>query len=197
MSNAAYHLGRLLSYATLGAFAGAVGGSLDYWGTLAGVHRATALITGALLIFWGSALLLRRGGAQNGIPSGWTAQLFAKLFGGIRNAGISSEQRSFGIGLLTGMLPCGWLYMFVLVAASSGSVLRGAATMAVFWLGSVPLLAGVGGLSAWLTPRFSRFIPRVTALLLILAGFFSLFSHTALLFDPAQKDMTMSDHMHH
>ena len=52
--------------------------------------------------------------------------------------------RALVIGLLTGLLPCGWLYAFVVTAAGTGSRSRGAALMAVFWLGTLPVMAGPG-----------------------------------------------------
>ena len=52
--------------------------------------------------------------------------------------------RALSTGLLTAFLPCGWLYLFALKAAETGSPLRGALFMIAFWLGSVPALVLVG-----------------------------------------------------
>ena len=72
--------------------------------------------------------------------------------------------------MLTGFLPCGWLWAFVVAAAGTGSALGGALVMAVFWLGTVPAMTGVlalGGPAAiWLRRR----MPAVTAIALIVLG---------------------------
>lgn len=54
--------------------------------------------------------------------------------------------RAAATGLFTTLLPCGWLYAFVVTAAGTGSgtPLHGAALMAVFWLGTLPMMLTVG-----------------------------------------------------
>lgn len=54
---------------------------------------------------------------------------------------------AFLAGLLTGFLPCGLVYAYLALAASTGNVLQGMGTMGVFGLGTVPLMvaSGVGG----------------------------------------------------
>jgi uncharacterized protein len=48
------------------------------------------------------------------------------------------------IGLSTALLPCGWLYAFVVAAAGSASPLTGALIMLALWMGSLPALLGLG-----------------------------------------------------
>ena len=78
--------------------------------------------------------------------------------------------RGLFAGAVTPFLPCGWLYLFALVAAGTGSALYGGTVMAAFWLGTVPaltvLIAGVHQLSV----RFRRIVPIAAALLLIASG---------------------------
>ena len=57
-------LGRLLSYVTLGAIAGAAGAGLDQLGAVAGLTRPAAIVAGALLIVWGLASLLATFGVR-------------------------------------------------------------------------------------------------------------------------------------
>lgn len=52
--------------------------------------------------------------------------------------------RAWLTGLVTTLLPCGWLYVFVATAGGAGSVRGGMLVMAAFWLGTVPALVAVG-----------------------------------------------------
>jgi uncharacterized protein len=85
----------------------------------------------------------------------------------------SPGSRAFGIGFFTTFLPCGWLYVFALVAAGTGHVLSGALVMFAFWIGTIPaltsLIAGTGILSKYT----SSLIPIGTALLLVTTGAFT------------------------
>ena len=44
------------------------------------------------------------------------------------------------IGFLNGFLPCGLVYMAVFAAIASGNALNGSLYMAVFGLGTIPLM---------------------------------------------------------
>ncbi|XZE45303.1 sulfite exporter TauE/SafE family protein [Pirellulaceae bacterium SH467] len=73
-------------------------------------------------------------------------------------------------GLTSTLLPCGWLYVFVLAALAAPSVAMSVATMAAFWLGTLPLLS----LSAWgwqrLGARYQRMSGPVAGLSILLMG---------------------------
>ena len=70
--------------------------------------------------------------------------------------------RALSIGLLTAFLPCGWLYLFALKAAGTGSPFEGALFMIAFWLGSVPALVLVGVGVQTLARLLGRRLPLVT-----------------------------------
>jgi sulfite exporter TauE/SafE len=67
-------------------------------------------------------------------------------------------------------MPCGWLYVFVATAASTGSAPGGAVVMAAFWAGTVPVLAGVGALAQRAAGPLRARLPVVTAALLVVLG---------------------------
>jgi sulfite exporter TauE/SafE len=170
LSHAAYHLGRLATYAGLGVASGAVGAAIDLSGGAVGLPRAAAVVAGALMISFGAAVLLRARGVRLGcmrLP-GWLQRIFQRglAFAAERPA----AQRSLLVGLLTAFLPCGWLYAFVITAAGTGSASRGALVMAVFWAGTVPVLLLLGlGLQRMAAP-IRRHVPTLTALLLVVVG---------------------------
>lgn len=78
--------------------------------------------------------------------------------------------RGLVTGLLTALLPCGWLYLFALLAAGTGSSLTGALVMAAFWLGSVPAMVSLVVSARLLTVRIRSALPALASILLIVAG---------------------------
>ncbi|MDQ3371053.1 MAG: sulfite exporter TauE/SafE family protein, partial [Myxococcota bacterium] len=160
-------LGRLTTYVTLGTLAGAIGHAIDLAGDLGTVQRAATLAAGGIVIGWGVY--------QLAVVAGWKARTPAvanTAFGeGLHRIGTKrAATRAWMIGVLTGLLPCGWLWAFVVTAAGTGHPLAGAGVMAVFWLGTVPAMTGVltfgGPIVSWLRSR----MPAVTAIVLILLG---------------------------
>jgi sulfite exporter TauE/SafE len=95
--------------------------------------------------------------------------------------------RATVVGLLSGVLPCGWLWAFVVTAAGTGHALTGAAVMAAFWAGTVPALVAVGLGSQLVGGRLRRHVPAVTAVLLVVLGV------VALVGRPASVDAAISD----
>ena len=79
--HAAYNLGRLVSYVTLGLIAGALGGMLDRAGVLAGVGKIAAMIAGVLMVGWGVSAMLAARGVRipgPGVPAAWQRAMGAR-----------------------------------------------------------------------------------------------------------------------
>ena len=74
---------------------------------------------------------------------------------------------------MNGLLPCGLVYAYLALAAGSGGVWHGWATMALFGLGTVPtmVLVGCGGSALSGTWRFRLF--RIAAWCVVLTGVIS------------------------
>jgi sulfite exporter TauE/SafE len=169
-SHVAYHLGRLLSYALLGALAGSLGRSADQLGLLVGISRGAAIFAGALMVGWGVSTILAARGAASFPRAPWaTLRLpLGALLARLR--GRPAIVRAGATGLLTTLLPCGWLYTFVAAAAGSGSAVGGVATMAIFWLGTLPALTVLGAVAQRLAGRFGPRLPVAAASLVVLLG---------------------------
>lgn len=139
----AYHLARAATYALAGAICGSVGGALDLGGGLVGVHRLAGVVAGAAVVLAGVALLMRHGGFGNRARAPRAVERL--LASGHRAAmGVAPLPRGAMIGALSVMLPCGWLWAFLAVAAGTGTWIGGALAMVAFWAGSVPVLSVVG-----------------------------------------------------
>lgn len=171
---AAYHGGRLLTYSMLGAAAGAIGAALDLGGSLAGVQRTAAILAGALMVAFGVIALLRARGVQ--LPRAPLPMTLRNAVAGGHRAAMDLPPlgRSLAIGLLTPLLPCGWLYAFAITAAGTANPATGALTMAVFWAGTLPVMIGLGvGLQS-LTGALRKRLPVLTSLLLVGVGLFTM-----------------------
>jgi sulfite exporter TauE/SafE len=167
---AAYNAGRLLSYLALGALAGAAGAGLDRAGAVVGFARPAAVVAGVLLIAWGTATLLAAFGVRVPVLA-VPPSLASAIARGVRAVRAQRPAvRGLALGALTAALPCGWLYAFVATSSAAGSALRGAAVMAAFWAGTLPMMAAVGlGAQRLLGPARRR-LPALTAAALVLLG---------------------------
>jgi hypothetical protein len=169
-STAAYNGGRLAAYLSLGALGGAAGAGFDRAGALAGWSRPAAVVAGSLMIAWGGFTALQALGLRARLPA-MPAAARGALAAALRAlSGRSPTERGLALGLLTPLLPCGWLYAFVATAAATGSPLHGAAVMGVFWAGTVPIMATLGlGLQRAFGPMRAR-LPAATSFALVVIG---------------------------
>ncbi len=170
VARAPYHLGRLLTYFALGGVAGALGATVDGFGHAVGVSRLAAIISGVLVLVSGMSLLAPR----LGLPSLGQRLLGTQAKKLVQLRTKSQATRAGILGALTPLLPCGWLYAFVMTAAGTGGALSGASLMAVFWLGTVPALLGMDVLLAKLSVHIRRYVPLLSGVTLILLGLFTI-----------------------
>jgi sulfite exporter TauE/SafE len=156
----AYHLGRLAGYLVLGAVAGHLGGRLlDASSSQRWVGLLAATFLGAGLIVAGARVWRGRLPHIQVVSSRVLGLLYAKARG---NAALS--------GLLTALLPCGWLHVFVLGAAGTQGARAGAGLLLLFWVGTLPALAAAPWVVKQVLRPAARRAPRLAAVLLILAG---------------------------
>jgi sulfite exporter TauE/SafE len=168
-----FHLGRGGVYVALGAVAGALGSAIDLAGVELGLGRFAGVLAGALVVLVGLRGLLAAEGVR--VPA-WLGSLGIESWLGRRVAhGRGAVHRALWLGAAAALLPCGWLYAFVLAAGGTGSVLSGGLVMAAFWLGTVPALVGVGVLARHLTKPLVRHAPTLTAALLVCLGLGTIF----------------------
>jgi len=150
------NLGRIVSYALVGAAIGGLGSVLVAGGQVAGVgsllRRGIALLTGTLLIVLGLRQVAPSILPQLPILHPLKGALHGRLQQVMTTA--SQQQRWWTpalLGLAWGLIPCGFLYAAQIKAAETSSLLGGAATMLAFGLGTLPTMVGVGASSAWLS----------------------------------------------
>ena len=188
----AYNGGRLISYLGLGIIAGIIGAGLDRAGTAAGIARPAAIAAGVLMIVWGGITLLRARGVRIPLPrTGWLERISRWLIRRLGNH--PPAARALLLGLFTTLLPCGWLYAFVATAAGTGSVPAALAVMGAFWLGTVPMLAGLGLAAQRAFGPLRRHLPAVTAAALMVIGLLTI---TGRMPHPRPAGATPPAHQH-
>lgn len=174
----AYQATRGLTYVLLGGVAGLLGAGLEQGGALLGLQRAAGPLMGVALIalalgsLWprqpDSPLVVLAGGRRR--PS-LVQRARVALTTSLQAHGVRAAAAA---GLLSALLPCGWLWAYLLFAAGTGSPARGALAMGLFWLGTLPALLGVGLLAHTLRSRLGGHAPRIAAALMLTLGLLSL-----------------------
>lgn len=161
-----YNSGRIVTYALLGALAGAFGESLQ----MAGLQQTVSIVSGILIL-----LLLVLPAAIKGK----SASLLGtdKLMIWVRQKlGYYFQKNSLGalfmVGLLNGLLPCGFVYIALAGAISAPGVTGAMLYMALFGLGTFPLmfLVSLFGklISLKVRGMFNRSVPYIGMTLAIL-----------------------------
>lgn len=180
IAHGAYSAGRLAAYAALGAFAGAFGSLIDRTAAWAGITRAAAIVSGAVIALWGLHAFLTAIGARVGRLE--PPAIFRRLLGRAMGtaAGRPPLARAAILGIGTALLPCGWLYAFVATAAGTASAFLGALVMAVFWAGTLPAMLAFGEAVRALSGPLRRHVPAVCALVLVVLGLLTVFGRSRL-----------------
>lgn len=155
----AWHLGKLLTYCSLGTLAGSVGKAG------LGIGWPMAVVSGLLLV-WFAARLAGVGPTPHlRIPA--LERMGARLY---RSGGLLAR---FGFGVVSGLLPCGLVYASLALAVGAGSGAAGGLTMLAFGIGTVPALAFAAGSLRRLTSA-RPWVRRTVAAGVLVAGLFSL-----------------------
>ncbi|MEM9084122.1 MAG: sulfite exporter TauE/SafE family protein, partial [Planctomycetota bacterium] len=173
--------GRLITYTTLGVIAGTLGSAIDLGGSMVGLNRAAAVLTGVTLILFGIGALMRSAGKRIPAPAVPSVMQRALERGYRFAAGLPAPARAMTTGLLTTLLPCGWLYAYVIVAAGTASPIFGAAAMAAFWIGTLPVMLSLGVGARTILGKFGEKLPIIGAFAMILVGTVALFSRLDLI----------------
>ncbi len=142
-----YSLGRIFTYAFLGAAIAAVGQQLSrYTNSMQLVSEVLSVVAGVTMLLVGLGVLFGVG-----------LEFFNKRLSGL--AGVITRllrpfmqcytrwpgRRAFLLaGVFTGFLPCGLLYAFLAMAMAKADIGRGMLAMVAFGLGTVPAMVAFG-----------------------------------------------------
>jgi uncharacterized protein len=130
------NLSRIFSYALGGAVLGGVSAAILAGGQFVGIGsqlRSIIALIGGLLLIWS--------GLGQVFPGEWSLPSFGRT---CKTSIDQATQQPWLLGLLWGLMPCGFLYTAQLKAIESGSMIYGALTMLAFGLGTTPVMMGIG-----------------------------------------------------
>ena len=145
-----YNLGRLISYTALGGIVGLIGSVLTVNKTVTGI----IILLAAIVMFLMALAML-----------GLIPLKKLKL---IRHKTVTANPLI--IGLLNGLIPCGPLQAMQVYALSTASPIKGAISMFLFCLGTIPLMLGTGLFLNKLTGKWKIIVNKIaTCLILILS----------------------------
>jgi hypothetical protein len=144
------NIGRVISYVLVGGGMGALGSVMVAGGQLAGIdsyiRRGIAIATGLLMIAFGLSqirpkLLPKIPIIRKVFSSPWHNNLSRTMV----NLSLKSQWWTPALlGMLWGLIPCGFLYTAQIKAAQTSSVWGGSLTMLMFGLGIMPVMIGLG-----------------------------------------------------
>jgi sulfite exporter TauE/SafE len=134
-----YSFGRITTYTILGALFGLVGGVVTFDNLTSGI---LLLITGSTMILIGLSLMGKIKFLSMIEHSCSKSPLYQNTFKAL--IGSDSLMSFYLLGMLNGLLPCGFVYVFAITAASTGSALWGAFVMFIFGLSTLPALFSLG-----------------------------------------------------
>ncbi len=180
-----YSVGRIFTYATLGAMAGFGGQRLTglrWFGVNA--TAILAIVAGLFLVYEGlvtAGVMHRFRLGKQGVglcPSG-----------GLLRSMLKQQSRSgvFLAGVATGFLPCGLVYAFLFTAAQTSDLFLGMSVMIVFGLGTVPLMVATGTTASAIPLTWRARLFTLAGWCVVLMGVLSLYRGGLFLFvdDPS------------
>ncbi len=169
----AFNAGRIGSYAAAGALAGGLGALAQLAGPVLFVQTLLFAAANVLLVLLGLyvagqgrfVLRLERAGAS----------IWRRIEPLARRAfPVDTPRKALAAGALWGWVPCGLVYSMLALAMASGGAASGAAVMAAFGLGTLPVLLTAGlaaqRVLAWRHVPAVRYGAAATIVALGLAG---------------------------
>ena len=156
-----YNFGRIITYSLLGLLIGFAGRQL--W--ISGLQQGVSIISGLLIVLAGLSRLLKIRLSQS--------SLISKALSPVnRLLGYALQHRAghLIVGMLNGLLPCGFVYLALIGAVNTPSPLKAAQFMFWFGLGTFPLMLLATVSAGMIGPIFRRRINAVLPYLIVCLG---------------------------
>ncbi len=175
-----YSFGRVTTYVLLGAIFGTLGSVASFSnmanGTLLFVAGLFMVLTGFSLLGKIKFLTFIEHSVSK---TTWYQRNFKLLLG-------SQTLVSFYLlGLLNGLLPCGFVYFFAITAASTGDTLSGALVMFIFGLSTIPALFSLGFfVGLFNKSNFRNIMIKLAALSVVIYGIYTLYNGYGYITNP-------------
>lgn len=159
----AFHLGRLTTYGTMGAVASGFFSALQVMSAFNGWVSPATIACGVMLLFLSLTMtrLVPVPGLTDRLLSAPLSAIVSRAPALIRS---QSLFKRFILGLLTGLLPCCLSWSMVVTVVPEGNPWRGALTMIVFGLGTVPALVAAALFGVAVSAALRQMVERLAAI---------------------------------
>lgn len=159
-----YHAGRITTYAAIGLAFGMVGQASQL--------TESRWFQGGLSLGVGTVMLLLGLGLFGLLPTQrWveSGALGTAVIGRMRGLlGATNPASRFSMGMANGLLPCGPVYAMAIGTLAAASPWMGAGAMALFGLGTVPVLVALGLGAGRIGPKLQRRFNSLGAVVVLL-----------------------------
>ncbi len=171
MAHLLYSFGRVFTYSILGAMFGSLGGVVTFSNNANGI---LLIVAGVAMVLAGLSLMGKIKFLTLIEHSFSSSSLYKDLFKKVLNS--KSNTSFFVLGMLNGLLPCGFVYFFAITAASTASPLYGAMVMAIFGLSTIPAMFGLGFLATLTSAtNFRNMMVSLASIAVILYGVYTIY----------------------
>jgi len=166
-----YSFGRVLTYTILGTMFGALGGVVTFSNNANG---SLLIFTGIVMILAGLSLMGKIKFLTIIEHSFSSSPIYKNAFKKVLNS--KSNLSFFVLGMLNGLLPCGFVYFFAITAASTASPLYGAFVMFIFGISTIPAMFGLGFLtSLTFATSFRNMMMSLSSIAVVLYGAYTIY----------------------
>lgn len=167
--------GKTATYAALGMILGLAGDAVPT--SFSGFQSIVVVLTAILLVLTGLHMA--------GIGPAWTLFAPSPVSSFVMRMSAlvkkSSTSGRFALGLLNGLLPCGLVYAALAYSLSYQSGAKGALFMAVFGIGTAPVLILIGLGTGVFSNKYRQTMTRVVGWVVVLLGLYTMMRLPALL----------------
>lgn len=156
-----YQLGRIISYSLLGLLAGFIGRQL--W--LAGLQQGVSIASGVLILMAAFSRIFKVSFSKS--------QRGYKFFATVNKMVIYAVNNRWGhlfIGMLNGLLPCGFVYLALVGAINTTSPAQAVYYMFWFGMGTLPLMFAAAVSSGFISLNLRRILNTVVPYFMIFLG---------------------------
>ncbi len=166
LSRVFYNLGRIVTYTFFGAVFGFFGRGI----TFVGFQSFASIAIGVIILAYYLMPSKYKGKLSVTAPYQFLNNFVKTAFRKITKTG--SPQALFLFGIINGFLPCGFVYFALAGAITTSNPLSGAAFMALFGIGTTPIMLGTAlagkFISGNLRIKMNKLIPVFAVILAVL-----------------------------
>jgi sulfite exporter TauE/SafE len=181
-SHILYSLGRVLTYTILGVMFGYLGGVATFSNSANGI---LLFIAGIAMVLTGASLLGKIKFLTIIEHSLSANSFYQNTFKAMLKS--KSLTSFFILGMLNGLMPCGFVYFFAITAASTASPFWGGVVMMIFGLSTIPAMFSLGYfVGIFKQSSFRALMIKLAAIAVVIYGLLTIYNGYGYITDPTK-----------